>query len=474
MSTRIVEGTGTRINELITPRASSATRTAESVASPAPGPARSGLTAGEAAELRERIIAKAFERRDMPPTLAVKVREALRAKPTLTLTEARAEVDSYISALAPTTAGVHGPSILMSDTADGKRLSAFEGFFLGRDVGGVPRFESFLEAHREITGRPLSETWGRSCALPRYRGVRESITTGDWGEILADTVNRAMLAEYRTPSQHDAWRSIVSDITSPRDFRTNRRWRLSGYGDLSTVTEGAPYQALSSPDDDEVSYAIAKRGGIDSLSLEVAERDDVGAIRRIPKNLATAAKRTLAKSVFDVFRNNINYADGTPLADVAHGNLVTTALSLSAVTEARLRMLRQTPGGFYDEGGLYPKTLMVPAELEEIGWRLTSIPVAPTTNRNGTEPNLHRRKGLDQLIVLPYWSSADRWWIAGDPKQTPTIEVGFWNGRDEPEVQIANDPATGSMFTADKIDFRIRFIWGVVVLDYRPFIGGLP
>jgi len=302
------------------------------------------------------------------------------------------------------------------------------------------------------------------------------MTTASWGEILGDSIRRSMLADYRTPSQYDAWRSIVSDITSPRDFRTNRRLRLAGYGDLSSVGESSPYPAMTSPTDEEATYAVSKRGGIETITMEMIANDDVGAIRRIPRNLSMAAKRTLYKSVFNLLRDNANVYDGLALAESgSHNNISTTALSQAEIVAARVKMAEQAAyGNAADVLDLTPKTLIVPAELEELGWRLTNIQMHANSNRDATEPSYTRsRVGLDTLIVLPYWTDNNNWWLVANPREIPTIEVGFYQGRQEPELFVADNPTVGSMFTADKIDYKIRFIFGAAVLDYRGFYGGI-
>jgi len=70
-------------------------------------------------------------------------------------------------------------------------------------------------------------------------------------------------------------------------------------------------------------------------------------------------------------------------------------------------------------------------------------------------------------IVIPYWTTATTWWLVSDPRTAPTIEVGFFKGRQEPELFVQDNPTVGSAFTADKITYKIRFIYGYNILDYR-------
>lgn len=110
-----------------------------------------------------------------------------------------------------------------------------------------------------------------------------------------------MLAEYRAAVDFDGWRQVVN-VVPLSDFRMQHRTRWGGYGDLPSVAEGADYQPLTSPTDEEATYKAGKKGGTEDVTLEMIKNDDVGAIRRIPTKLSRAAKRTLAKFVFDFFR----------------------------------------------------------------------------------------------------------------------------------------------------------------------------
>jgi hypothetical protein len=347
-----------------------------------------------------------------------------------------------------------------------RTLKALDGFFANQNLEGVPRFRSFREAYVTITGdTSLSGQLRNARNLTRFT---ESLTSTSWAEILGESITRRMLAEYHTPGLDD-WRKIVSDITAVRDFRTNRRMRIGGYGILPAVNEAASYQNLTSPSDEEATFTIAKKGGLEELTLEMIANDDIGAIRRIPQKLGRAAARTLYKTIFDIIVNNdATSYDAVPLFDAVHGNLDSQALSANSLLSAKIAMSEQVAyGDTEDVLGLTSKWLLVPLELEDIAYRLTTSPtVIGAANNAGTEPNVHSSHGLE-VIVVPYWTDANDWALVCDPADCPTIEVGFFNGNEEPELFVQDQPTTGSMFTQDKITYKIRHIYGVCVLDHR-------
>ena len=66
-----------------------------------------------------------------------------------------------------------------------------------------------------------------------------------------------------------------------------------------------------------------------------------------------------------------------------------------------------------------------------------------------------------------YWTDANDWYLAADPDDIPCIEVGFLDGREEPELFVQDNPTVGSLFTHDKIAYKIRHVYGGDVLDHR-------
>lgn len=376
-----------------------------------------------------------------------------------------------------------GDGIQFGDDQSDKLGMAMDGFFAGRDIGGVPRFRSFKEAYRKVTGdwgdayQILQEAYPyhmgeRTASSPRLREaalarIRESLSTTSWAEILGDSIARRMIAEYQLPQLQD-WRKIVSDVTSVPDFRTQRRMRMGGYGTLPTVAERGTYQSLTSPGDEEVTYAATKRGGTDDLTLEMIANDDVGAIRRIPVKLGRAAAITLYRFAFDFINDNptMDY-DSTALFHANHNNLGSTALASAQLDTARQQMRSQSAFGASTEIlGIVPKVLLVPNELEHLAWRLVTSPVLITTNEDATSPNLHQRSAME-VIVVDYWTDANDWAVVCDPVMCPTIEIGFFEGREEPEIFVQDVPNVGDFFDADVITYKIRHIYGGDVLDHR-------
>lgn len=383
---------------------------------------------------------------------------------------------------------------------------AMDGFFAGEDLkllgkDLVPRFRSLKEAFYHLTGKALgidcgpeellgaaggykpvqfSHRWtpSRESALEvgaGFRRVAEAVLTTTFAQVLGDSIARRMRAEYLLPELQD-WRKIVT-VENVQDFRTQRRTFYGGYGTLTVVGESENYPLATTPGDDEETYAVTKRGLRERLTIEAIANDDVGLIRRIPSRLGRAAVETLYRAVFDVFTANADMYDATALFVAGHSNTDTDVLNGENLRAAIVAMMDQTAYGNTSEIlGLanLPKYLLVPHELYHLAWLLTNSAAAVTemvttsapADMNATTPNDPHFRQIEPIAVR-HWTDATDWFLSADPRRTPTIEVGFWQGRQEPELFVQDDPRQGSMFSADVVEYKIRQVYGVKPLDWR-------
>jgi hypothetical protein len=365
-----------------------------------------------------------------------------------------------------------------------KLQHALDGMMQSREIEGITPFRSIKEAYTAFTGnraydygseedfnrKLFAEAVGAYASFEDARRLTESLTTASWAEALGDSVRRALIREYQR-NEYSSWRQIVSDVSNAIDFRTNRRVRIGGYDTLPTVAESGPYTSLTSPTDEEATFAITKKGGTEDYTLEMVANDDLQGLRRIPRNLARAAALTLYRAIWNttIAGNAAIYDTDTLFDDVAHDNdNATTALDEAGINLLRQRMIRQTqPGETNGFVGLMPRFLVVPPELWVTAYKFTNSQAAVVgTAESATTPNAFQ--GL-QAIEVPTFTDANDWYLIADPATVPTIEVGFYQGRQDPELLIQDQPAVGSVFTNDEFTWKIRHIWGLTVLDYRGF-----
>ncbi|MGE3404856.1 MAG: Mu-like prophage major head subunit gpT family protein [Vicinamibacterales bacterium] len=305
--------------------------------------------------------------------------------------------------------------------------------------------------------------------LSEAKRLTESVSSGTFDQAFGDSVTRRMVKDYQaSPLQN--WRNVIAEVVPLTDFRTQRRIRYGGYPNLSIVSERAPYPALTTPTDEEATYAPAKRGGTESVSLEAIKNDDVSLIRRIPSKMAKAAAQTLHEFVWDFLAANPTIYDSTALIASGHVNLVSTALSDANIESLRQKIKQQTDMSNGKRLGLVAKYLIVPNDLESAAFKL--LKTEQVTGSNNNDRSFVASLGL-MPIVIDYWTDTNNYFITTDPTQTPMIEIGFLDGQEDPELLLQDMPNVGSMFANDTLTWRVRHIYGGAVTDYRGFSGGI-
>lgn len=423
------------------------------------------------------MIERKVEAASLPKAVVAAVTAALPDR----ITES--DVDLQIGALKGVMGIAERANLIPTATAQvtqesrDKKVKALDAFFAADYRNG---YRSFRQAHADFTGyRP--QNWGEdenreilreSFGVGFDSNARRSTESGDtttWAQVLGDSVTRRMVAAYAAPNLA-TWRAIVSSIIPVSDFRTQRVGRIGGYGVLPAVNQGAPYQPLTTPGDEEATYAVTKRGGTEDVTLEMIANDDVRAIQRIPGKLGRAAAQTLYRFVWDILVTNAATTyDSVALFHSSHANTDTSsALSQTTLSVGRRKMIEQTAyGDSVEVLGLTPKYLVVPPELEELAFQLcTSAVAVPATAAGPSDtPNIHQANGLTPILV-PYYTDANDWFLIADPADAPTIEVGFYQGREEPELFTQSDPNAGSVFNSDTFTWKIRHIYSGTVLDH--------
>ena len=286
--------------------------------------------------------------------------------------------------------------------------------------------------------------------------MTEALDTTSLSNAMGEAMHKRMMDLYKQSSIYDAWRLLV-DVVSVNDFRNQERISIGGYGDLAAVAEKGSYPAMTSPTDAKESYAVSKRGGTETITLEMIANDDMGVIQRIPMKMVRAAKRTLAKFVFDMFVTNPLMADTNNVFHAARSNLGTAALADAGIAAARLHFLKQQEPGSGEELGLILKNLLVPADLEQAAYDLFK------RDTNNDETFIQTLK--PNIIPIPGWTDPNDWVATVDKNDQPMIELGFFRGREEPELFVQDAETHGSMFANDQITYKLRHIYGGAFLS---------
>lgn len=322
--------------------------------------------------------------------------------------------------------------------------------------------------------------------IPRLSGIREAydLLTGDWErrgvfrgdrvqmanassttmvQVVAGVLNKVLLRQFESRPRWWAPVAYEEDFSTLNDVR----WiTVGGFSDLDTVGEGDPYTEKTWADAAEIS-PFQKHGNYIGLTLEMIDRDDVAAVRAIPRRLAYAAYRTLSGTIAGLFTTNEGtgptLADGHTLFHASHGNLGSSALQAASWQETTAAMFKQPEFNSGKRLGVRPRYCLVPIDLEKTALEIFTSEVVPT---EGAFFRNVLQRSADSVIVVPDWSDPNDWAASADPAELEGICIGYRFGR-APELFVADDPTTGSMFTNDEMRIKCRFVFAVGIGDYR-------
>jgi hypothetical protein len=190
----------------------------------------------------------------------------------------------------------------------------------------VPAFSGLRDAYVRFTGDTDLRYVGKS-------RVTQVVNMSSFENALANTMTRLLIKDYVTDYR---WRDLVTETTSPENFKTQERVRANYVADLAEVGEDGSYEEVPAFGDESFRYTVAQMGRKLTITRRAILADDVQAIIRFVDQLGRAAWRTLAKRVWGKLISNQTYdVDGLPIFHGDHGNLGAAALSVSSLTAAR-------------------------------------------------------------------------------------------------------------------------------------------
>lgn len=414
----------------------------------------------EAALLRRELIAVRLAASKLPEPLKATARA---------LAEAAADAHGALEAIgtlerqwadATASAAIRGLGQIVSMRTPLERIElAFERL-MGLEETAAHRDAERLSGIRELYDL-LTGDWERHGLFHPERVTLANATTTTMAQVVANVLNKVMLRAYEA---RQWWKPIVHE----EDFPTMQdvRWiTIGGFSDLDTVAEGDAY-AEKTWDDSAETSTFVKKGNYIGITLEMIDRDDVAAVRAIPRRLGTAANRSLSAAIAALFTANggvgPTLSDSKALFHADHGNLGISALSADSWRAAVQAMFKQ---GEFHSGkrlGVRPSFCLVPIELEH-----TAVNLFTTTLEPGLAGNTRAiEEANHSVITVPEWTDANDWAAVADPRDLEGICIGYRFGR-APEIFVADNALAGAMFTNDELRIKVRFVYAVGIGDYR-------
>jgi len=328
-------------------------------------------------------------------------------------------------------------------------------------------FENLLESVSRdrllVARKRLIERIGDGAIACSLGTLRESIGSDFFTKITSDVAHKRAMIGFDNVPNADVWRKIAT-VTAANDFKLQRAQRSGSYASLDLVPEDAPYTVKKFKEAEE-NWRVQKYGNIEAWSLEAMANDELGRLGRTMERFGAAAARTVLNFVFNTLidANPTLGNDSTTLFHANHNNLVSGALSL-ATLESAWNKLRTQTGDDGEKLDLVPRFLIVNPDAEVIAHRLVGSAMLITGNTT-TEAAGNFFNGRLEVIATNYVTSGNSY-LAADPSQIDTVEVGFFRGQQKPTTSV-EVKGSGHEFEFDSMRTKTRYIFGGAPLDYR-------
>jgi hypothetical protein len=443
-------------------------------------------------EFTERLIRQAYSESGLPEGVIQKLKTRLGAEATLGQVASAIE-DARDIAGVISQASINNPARVTAEQTDKLSIAVAKAFELSReDFNGITGYyDDFV---RQSAGKPFEsdqDLWNSVDAIKSLRSFYELVTgdvslrgncytrtmvrqanwlTTDFSTLLGNVVNKRLIRDYRDLA-YPLDRIMV--VKSLRDFKQQEAILLGYFGNLPSVAQNAVYTNPAALTNTQETYTAGKYGYIVALTIEDIANDDLGGFVRIVSRLGRSAKRTLAAFVLvtNVMSNPTMNADSLAVFHASHNNLITDMLSTVGLQNALNLLLNQTEPGSSQKLAVTTDDLTLwvnPGDL--LGAQtITDFNNSPGGEQQGMAQTI-RRLGITP-VAANVFTGAHSWLLTASPKDVDMVEIGFFNGQQEPEFFTQADPTQGDSFGQDVVmKHKIRHIYGGVPVDYRGMV----
>jgi len=355
----------------------------------------------------------------------------------------------------------------------------------------IPRLSGIREAYVMMTG-DYEFTWG---AIPLDDRIREGAGstptaakvvgggTVTFANVLGVSINRRLLAQYR---RQVMWWEPFTTITTLNNLKQQDRNRVESLGALSERTTGGAEYAELTWAEQLHQFTPTEYGNLVPIAQRAIVDDDLRALTRAADELGRSAGITLNEYVSNLFTQNSG--DGPVFVDTGqdgvadagtdnvfqgsttteHNNRITSNLNRASFKDADQR-IRIMSDKSQKRIGLTPAHLLIPNELRETALQIQGSLLVPDSANNAN--NIFANTFT--VIEVPQFTDVNNWYLMSGKDQLEMLEMGFLNGRREPELFVQSDPLMGMMFTHDVLNYKIRHRYGGGWLDYRGSVASI-
>lgn len=320
----------------------------------------------------------------------------------------------------------------------------------------------------------------RKNLLQMYHDLKESGSSSDFPFLLANTMYKVLIDKFKGVSSPWKQYTLQGDLA---DFKTADRVIVSEAPDLLEIEEDGEYKD-SKLTDDRYQIALKTYGRTFSIGRRVIINDDLDAIKKQPARFGRSSARTLVKKIVAALEGDSLSYDGYRLLDsLRHSNVANVALTndatgIAAVVAGMVRIAQSTEPRSGEKMGITAKFIMVPPELLDVAERIINgtIYVPVSTSGGSNDPGMVRRL---TPIMEPFLTSTTGWYIMADPNDAPWCEVGFLNGKVEPDLLMKRADTVSLAggedpygYEFDEIFYKVRHDWAIATAMHQGIYRG--
>lgn len=343
------------------------------------------------------------------------------------------------------------------------------------DTGGAPAFKGIRDAYIQMTG-DHEFRWkylDRPKMMPELRAVAD-ITADTFPLALQNAANVFMTKIYRDFPYRE---EIFLSQKNKADFwKPAQSVQYDYFGDIPEIDpEISDYDRMDLSTDSAIQYSMTARGTLILIGRKVFMSDSVGLVKNILAKLARAFRRTHARYVWSFFINNSLCADGTEWFTAGHGNLGSGALTISNVAAGITALSNMQESGSGELFGLdlasFNWHLAVPTALWQTAIGVNQTKSYYTSNDLTTQVAnpCYRLFGdrNERIVTSPFMTDIDDWGLIRDREEVPIIEMTYFEGRQEPNLILADSAEFEQQLRGDWIGYKMRHIYGGGLVDYK-------
>ncbi|RKZ10012.1 hypothetical protein DRQ50_14695 [bacterium] len=336
----------------------------------------------------------------------------------------------------------------------------------------------FIERHF-LNGRNadlrVSEAWAgnsRGGSRAPRRRMKEAIDDTDFSNVFEDALYRALLATYQGQANYGNYLKLVREVPYG-DFRENNIINVGYYGNLPAVAKGGTYLALTSPTDRKETLALAKKGGLETITWEDMLNDDLGLWQTIIQRIGQAAMETRFTSTLALIRKATQptMADTSKLTDAGRTPPNEGVLALTADQAGKDNLITSITAMMQGTGnggvakGVVPKYLIIPFALLSAASFIINELMGGNTGSSVPQTMGVLGTAVPEVFIDYGATNATDWFLLAEPTQAEVLRFGTLGGNNAPDIFISDDNRFGDMFLKDQIDLKVRDVFQVAAVD---------